>query len=682
MSNRVVERVAGAVAFGAAMLIAGATLGTAAEARELPSLTAEEKQGGWQLLFDGVSTAGWTTSGDPSAWAAKDGELVVVKPGKGWWLRTEKMYRDFELKLEFLVPPNGNSGVGLRGSSTGDPAFTGLEIQVFDHHGKPIADNVCGAVYGAIAPSTQACKPAGEWNSYVIRLMGDTLNVWLNGVQIHQDQKLDERGYVHSKDNPSPLRDRLPTGYISLQDHGDAVRYRNIKIRDRSADKDPGDFKALLNGKDLNASADMAGWTKRGGGSWTMQDGTLVGADGPGHLFHDATFTDLEFRAFVRINTKGNSGMYFRTVPRAEDPNTWPLGFEAQIDQHDPKNFTGSIYDLSWARGRTAPITRDNAWFDYRVRAVGDHVQTWVNGVGMVDARLPQFKAGHIALQTHHEGNRVEFRDLQVRDLSKGAGAGAGAGAAVGGVSAAPAVRVRQRKADEPIRVLYTTHSAGFVHPCLPLTREVMAKEGQERDWFDVEIVEDLGPLSDPSALAGKLAEVDVFMMFTSGDLPIDPETLEAWVKAGGGLVGVHSASDTFKDHAIFTPLIGGCFDGHPWDELVRIEVMIDERDPRFGVVSPLLAGAGEAQAGRARSFEIADEIYQHRGLNPANQVLTRLSPGQPKMDPAREYPLSWTRDVGQGRVFYTALGHRPEVWRDQRFVGHVLAGLRWAGGK
>lgn len=375
-------------------------------------LSPAEQARGWVLLFDGSTTDGWTTSGDPDAWAVRDGELVVAKPGTGWWLRTDRMYRDFELTLEFYLPKGGNSGVGLRSSSNGDPAFTGMEIQIYDTFGQEPTVGSCGAVYNAIAPSSMAVNPPGSWNTYRIVLKGNLLNVWLNGVHIHTDQRLDGRGYFRAPDQPIPLDARCTTGYIALQDHGDPVRFRTIKIRDLSPDPEPVGMVPLCNSKDLS------GWTKRGGGTWTIEQGTLVGRDGPGHLFTNETYDNFELRALVRVNDHGNSGMYFRTVPRPEDPDTWPLGYEAQIDNHDPKNFTGCIYDRAWPT-RTKPITRDNAWFDYRIRAVGDHIQTWINSIPMVDTTLTDFSAGHFALQTHHQGNEIQYRDIRVLELPK-----------------------------------------------------------------------------------------------------------------------------------------------------------------------------------------------------------------------------------------------------------------------
>ncbi|MBK7405267.1 MAG: DUF1080 domain-containing protein [Phycisphaerales bacterium] len=374
------------------------------------TLTDAEQSTGWTLLFDGASVNGWTTSGNRDAWVVKDGEIQTTG-NNGWWLRTEKMYRDFELSLDFNVPKNGNSGVGLRGSSVGDPAFTGMEVQIYDSYGQEPSLSACGAIYNAIQPDAETVNPPGEWNTYRIRLVGDTLDIWLNDKHIHKAAKLDDRGFFRAPDQPIPLNSRLTTGFIALQDHGNPVRFRNIKIHDLSPDPDPGDFRPLFNNNDLT------GWSPKGGGTWTVEEGTLVGRDGPGHLYTDELFTDLEIRAFARVSERGNSGFYPRALPPPQDPDSWPLGYEAQIDNHDPNNWTGCVYNRLHPEGGydKSLRTRDEAWFDYRVRVIGNRVQTWVNGVPMSDGEVDPFPQGHVALQTHNPGNRIEYRDIQVR---------------------------------------------------------------------------------------------------------------------------------------------------------------------------------------------------------------------------------------------------------------------------
>lgn len=378
-----------------------------------PPAIAVERGPDWTELFNGEDLAGWEYIGDAEAWGVVDGELRVVNPGRYGWIRTAKMYRDFELEADFYLEKGTNSGVGLRVAGDGDPAFTGMEVQIHDCYGQEPARHSCGAVYNAIAPRSQAVNPPGEWNSYRIVLVGDELNVWLNGEQIHENEKLDDRGIFRTDDQPLPLKDRLTTGYIAFQAHGEpGLRLRDIRIRDLSPDPDPGDLKHAFTNE--SEGAQIEGWTPRGGGKWTVSGTTLTGENGPGHLFSDATHTDIEIRASVRVNNRGNSGIYFRTIPRPENPETWPLGYEAQVDNHDPKNFTGCIYNAAWP-GVDKPITRDGAWFDYRIVAIGDRIRTWINGREMVDTTLGEFDSGHVAFQTHHPGNRIEFRDVRWR---------------------------------------------------------------------------------------------------------------------------------------------------------------------------------------------------------------------------------------------------------------------------
>lgn len=369
----------------------------------------------WTDLFNGRDLSGWVSSGDADAWGVKDGELVTLKPGRGGWLRTDRMYRDFELTLDFWMPEGGNSGVGLRGSSNGDPAFSGFEVQILDTAGQAPDLRNCGSIYEAVAPSEMAVYPHGRWNSYRIRLVGDVLDVWLNGRQIHNATRLDSRGFYRNESQPLPLNTRATTGYISLQDHGHAFRFRNLRIRDLSADPEPAGMVPLIT--QMGQGGVPEGWFKEDAGSWTIEGGTLIGRGGPGHLFTQTTYQDFEFRALVRVNDRGNSGMYFRVKPNPAANNPWPIGYEAQIDNHDPRNFTGVIYNAAWPTYIKAPITRDNAWFDYRVRAEGNRLRTWINGVPMVDTFLDTHAAGHIALQGHHDGNEIMFRDLRILKL-------------------------------------------------------------------------------------------------------------------------------------------------------------------------------------------------------------------------------------------------------------------------
>ncbi|HMN94927.1 MAG TPA: ThuA domain-containing protein [Phycisphaerales bacterium] len=225
-----------------------------------------------------------------------------------------------------------------------------------------------------------------------------------------------------------------------------------------------------------------------------------------------------------------------------------------------------------------------------------------------------------------------------------------------------------------PIRVFYCTHSAGYRHECLPLTRRIVEQLGIDVPWLVTTVSDDIAELT-PNLLSGPDG-IDVLMLYTSGTLPMtdaQKEALKQFITDGGGLVGVHSASDTFHDWPWFIQTLGGEFDGHPWNELVGINVNVTDHPATWDL---------------GRRFEIADEIYQFKNLS--DDMLTLLSLDTESVThglvPGRRYPLAWTLRRGGGanlgRVFYTALGHRDEVWRDQRFINHLMGGVLWASGR
>ncbi len=625
-------------------LLIGLLLAPASLAQD-NQLTAEQREQGWKLLFDGESLSGWTPTGNPVAWVVEDG-MIQCRPGGGGWLRTVDQYRDFELFADFKIGKGGNSGLAIRASSTSDPAFSGMELQIYDSFGKPTALNCCGAVYNAIAPLEQAVKPAGEWNTYRVLIRGDTLNVWLNGVQIHKDERLDGRGIVHQAQDKRPLQSRVKSGYIAFQDHGNGAFFKNIRIRPidvHPLDAAPGEGEPMW--VDLFNGRDLTGWFAKGDATWSVEDGVLVGRDGVGHLYSDGVYTDFELRAKVWIKTKGNSGFYFRANPPRDNPDSWPEGYEAQVDNNDPKNFTGSLYARAWP---DRLITKEEEWFDYSIRCVGEHITIAINGQTMLETNQHDYASGRIALQGHNPGSEVRWRDIQIRPLNE-----------------AIAMSNPIMPADGIIDVFYCTHSAGFRHDVLPESRQIMEQLGQQHDWLRVATSDDIAELTPE-----RLARTDVVMFYTTGELPMSEEQKQALVEfceSGHGFVGVHSATDTFYEWPWYVKHVGGSFDGHPWHEKVTIKV-IDTNHP--------------ATRHLGDAFVITDEIYKFKNRADDRHVLTQLDGSSVEDEASGYFPASsWTRTTGSGRMFYTALGHRSEVWRDQRFIDHLLGGIRWAAG-
>ena len=130
-------------------------------------LTAEEKNEGYVLLFDGKDLKGWHRTAEGfGGWKAEDGAICLTKGGGMLW--ADGQYDNFVLKVDFRMSKGCNSGVFLRTGDSKDPVQTGIEIQVYDDAGKQPSKHSCGAIYDLVAPSKVVTRPAGEWNSFVI----------------------------------------------------------------------------------------------------------------------------------------------------------------------------------------------------------------------------------------------------------------------------------------------------------------------------------------------------------------------------------------------------------------------------------------------------------------------------------------------------------------------------------
>jgi len=197
---------------------------------------------GWRPLFNGRDLTGWRqVGGQRGSWQAEEG-VLYCSGGGGGWLGTTEQFSDFELDLEFRLPPNGNSGVFLRTPLEGNPAYVGMEIQVLDDYGKEYENlqpwQYTGSIYDVEAASpavakkdetwrNRPIKKAGEWQKMNILCEDRRVRVTLNGT-IVVDANLDD--YPDKvKKHPGIKRTE---GYIGLQNHGSRLDYRNIRIRE------------------------------------------------------------------------------------------------------------------------------------------------------------------------------------------------------------------------------------------------------------------------------------------------------------------------------------------------------------------------------------------------------------------------------------------------------------------
>ena len=168
---------------------------------------------------------------------------------------------------------------------------------------------------------------------------------------------------------------------------------------------------------------------------------------------------------------------------------------------------------------------------------------------------------------------------------------------------------------------------------------------------------------------AANLATLDgIIFCNTTGDLPLpDGEALVNWVKTGKAFIGMHAATDTLKNMQPYYDMINGSFAGHPWGGGGTYTFTNHEPShPAVAMFQP--------------EFQWKDEIYQYTHFNPESvRVLLSIDMAKSKPQAPYHVPVSWVRNVGDGRLFYTNLGHNASSWTDATYQQHITAGIRWA---
>lgn len=215
------------------------------------SLSKKEKKEGWVLLFDGATTNGWHTYGKTevgAAWKVANGTLYLDASNKAGWqtsgggdIVTNETFENFHFKVEWKIAPKGNSGIIF--NIKDDRAkyehvwHTGMEMQVLDndgHNDGKIKKHRSGDLYDIIESSVETVKPVGEWNLAEIIQNNGQLELKLNGTTVVKTTLWDDNWrnlLANSKFRRMADFGTYRSGNIALQDHGDNVWYKNIKIR-------------------------------------------------------------------------------------------------------------------------------------------------------------------------------------------------------------------------------------------------------------------------------------------------------------------------------------------------------------------------------------------------------------------------------------------------------------------
>ncbi|UCD28176.1 MAG: DUF1080 domain-containing protein [Planctomycetota bacterium] len=180
-------------------------------------------------LFNGQDLSGWVEIGSTGAWSVEEGILKCSGRKEGYaWLSTDQQYGDFELTCDWRIEPAVNAGIFCRAPSReGRTSQKGFEIQIKDDRKDKDLTDVTGAVFSRIPAAGRFSKPIGEWNYYKITCIGRHLSIELNG-HLVSDTNIDM-----VKPSTDWAMDKVPNqGYIGLQNHGDPVEFRNIRIRE------------------------------------------------------------------------------------------------------------------------------------------------------------------------------------------------------------------------------------------------------------------------------------------------------------------------------------------------------------------------------------------------------------------------------------------------------------------
>lgn len=226
-------------------------------------------------------------------------------------------------------------------------------------------------------------------------------------------------------------------------------------------------------------------------------------------------------------------------------------------------------------------------------------------------------------------------------------------------------------------RVLMVTQSQGFRHGSVTRKNEELAPAevamiqlGQQTELFKVDCTQD----AEADFTKENLQNYDIVMFYTTGMLPISEANLDyffkTWLKQKGhGVIGFHSATDTFKEYEPFWDMIGGSFNGHPWGSGTTVTISVHESD------HPVMKPFG-------KEFQIRDEIYQYRHWQP-EKVRVLMSLDMAKCKPSKPYhvPVAWVKSYGEGRVYYNNLGHNNETWTNKAFLESITAGIKWIRG-
>lgn len=240
-------------------------------------------------------------------------------------------------------------------------------------------------------------------------------------------------------------------------------------------------------------------------------------------------------------------------------------------------------------------------------------------------------------------------------------------------------------QAQTPKKLLVVTVTKGFRHSSIPTAEKVLGELAQKDGSFTVDYVRNDQEMTEKMT-ADALKKYDgVIFANTTGDLPLpDKQAFLDWIKSGRAFIGMHSATDTFRGHKPLDPyveMIGGEFKTHG----AQAEVECINQDAQHPACRHL-----------GSTYKLKDEIYILNGFERGKVHGLLTLDKHPNEKTPGDYPIAWCKEYGKGRVFYTSLGHREDVWDantpaslkrenavevSEAYQRHILGGIKWALG-
>ena len=358
-------------------------------------------------------------------WSVKDG--MIVFQGDGANLCTTRPYGDFEMIVDWRISKNGDSGIYLRGSP---------QVQIWDNARVDVGAQVgSGGLYNnkkeRSTPLVVADNPVGEWNTFNIKMIGDHVTVYLNGVLVVDNVTLENYW-----DRGLPI---FTTEAIELQAHGSDLAFRNIYVKELGSnayelskeEKGQG-FELLFNGKDIH------NWIGNKT-DYVVEDNTIAiypTKEGHGNLNTSKEYSDFIFRFEFQLTPGANNGL---GIHAPLDGDAAYVGKEIQILDNDapvyatlePYQYHGSVYGVIAAKRGFLKPTGD--WNQEEVVVKGDYIKVTLNGTVILEGDMKKAsKSGTLDHKDHPglnsnkgyigflgHGSVVKFKNIRIKDLTK-----------------------------------------------------------------------------------------------------------------------------------------------------------------------------------------------------------------------------------------------------------------------